>query len=111
MRDRHAHSISHALVLTRSARPLRAIAICRFRITANEGASAFLTFRPMIPGEAMPWHYPILQPLYRKIMNSLHHILAQVARPAGADWIEPFVIGIVVGFLTLMVVRKFYKRF
>gem|GEM_PF-4263499 len=44
-------------------------------------------------------------------MNSLHHILAQVARPAGADWIEPFVIGIVVGFLTLMVVRKFYKRF
>jgi hypothetical protein len=37
-------------------------------------------------------------------------ILAQTSRPAHASWVEPFIIGLVVGMLIILVGRKFYRR-
>lgn len=37
-------------------------------------------------------------------------VLAQMNRPANADWIEPFIIGVVVGIAIMFVFRWLYRR-
>jgi hypothetical protein len=37
-------------------------------------------------------------------------MLAQTTPPAHASWVEPFIIGLVVGILIILIGRRFYRR-
>ncbi len=45
------------------------------------------------------------------IMNGLHPILAQAVQSTAPTWLEPFIIGLVLGVALTFGVRAFYRRF